>query len=139
MQSRDWRRYEAAKVPTRADFDALPDGKAVWARCLLARAEYGGMHHDVKMLRHAATVWTERFKDEGIDDEWGTMRTEVPYVPLGPFGRVCEQDMPLSGIDFHCRPRIIEEIIAASNPGQARKLNAIEASNPGLLKTAVWE
>eukprot|EP00899_Mesostigma_viride_P011501 jgi/Mesvir1/20351/Mv19937-RA.1 len=51
------------QVPQYSDVDAsgLPAAEALLVKCMIMRAQFGGMHGDVSMLDRYAAVWFERY------------------------------------------------------------------------------
>lgn len=135
------RTYDAAPVLAAADAGAPPpaapdvrhmsDADAALVRSLLVRAEFGGMGGDVRMLREAARIWTERFLSPAASFRAPSLPTSAApfdaaqYLVRHPWHEMigeayagcgiriyhlaqllCERHtreyMPAVAIDFHC-------------------------------------
>lgn len=105
---------EELEKPKLSDTDNL----LVWA--MLARARYGGMTGDVKMLQDFASEWRTRFSGnfppvsiEGVRS-WLTLPSDIHSVAREKVAALVPQqldslkfhDITLEGIDFHCTPII---------------------------------
>lgn len=81
-----------------------------FARCLLVRAEYGGMKGDVTMLRRCARSWEQRLKTDSRWHEWLRRTHHHTDDPCGDFPPIewlqiaplVASDIPLAALDFHC-------------------------------------
>jgi hypothetical protein len=109
----------------------------IWSTIL--RAQYGGMAGDIRMLRHFAEVWNERFsagavpkeiqlqlastKENVADLRWcdlptlihksSSLQSEARVAALTEDGilQLSMVDLSIEGIDFHCSP-VLDNILA---------------------------
>ena len=109
----------------------------IWSTLL--RAHYGGMAGDIRMLRHFAEVWNERFSAGAVPKEiqlqlvstkeivanlrWcdlptlihqsSSLQSEARVAALTKDGilQLSMVDLSIEGIDFHCSP-VLDNILA---------------------------
>ena len=88
-------------------------------RSLLLRKKFGGMKGDMIMLSNAAKVWARRLKyfssDTKMRDLLFNSSSSTNVINKAIRDPLLEADINSAAIDFHCCPRMIDDILRESN------------------------
>jgi len=100
----------------------LTEEQLVFIKSLYIRISYGGMKGDIQMINYFIDVWYERFKQNiNLNDD------KIKYVKLN-LTSLKRNDWDLCANDFHCYPRIIQDI--------KRQYNCYEED---YIKKLIWD
>mmetsp|Transcript_28625 Transcript_28625/g.46185 ORF Transcript_28625/g.46185 Transcript_28625/m.46185 type:complete len:530 (-) Transcript_28625:1003-2592(-) len=104
---------------------------ATFVRCLICRSACGGMAGDIKLLLRFAAWWCAVFLHEiecrngNGESRWVVVLRKIHSLKKQP-DKVDEIRLPMSGIDFHCCPWTVDELVEATG------------LDGGDIKSAIW-
>ena len=141
VRDAEWARVPDDRKPRSSARDGAGGGDDTLVRCLLARADFGGMAGDEAMLRKAARLWRSRFAAHGARAWEDALRAHLagasPVDALPALvglaqQRVLEIPSAVAAVDMHVDAREIAGV--AELAGATRDAGF----SPDRLRAAMW-
>ena len=115
-------------------YDTISEQGKSFLYSILFRMSYGGMTWDIDMLGGYLITWRERLKQgviiQDFDyDKLKELHNFCEYTKIKKIEELTTEDFILEGVDFHCFPSLLDDIIKESRVNYTKQE----------LKDTIWE